>query len=559
MPEDALGALFDDGVDVERSRDRVDVDPIDDPIHVDPIRRRVQIDACDRAVEIDAVDDGVHVDPIDHPLHVDSIRGCVQIDTCDGAVEIDAVDDGVEIEPGDDPLDVDSVDDGIQVEPGDEFVEIDPIQHRVEIDPIEECVQIESNHECVDIDAIENGFDVDAVDERVHVDAVDQIIGIDRIGDHGNDDGSDRVERALQHTPRAIALAHGPIVPTTTGGFADRQLVRRECRGRPRRRTTAAATTVADVSTAAPDHRPAESQPKPIDDRFTPTDWSLFVAVATIWGASFLFIDIGLDVLPPGVITLARVGLGALALAVLPLPRQHMKIRPEDRRRLVTLSVTWVAIPFTLFPIAEQHISSAVTGLLNGGTPIFAAIFAMVLLRQPTRGAQLLGIAVGFVGVVLVSLPSIGDGSSEAFGVVLVVLATVCYGFSITIATPLQRQYGSVNLMAKMLAMATAWTAPYGLWQLGDAEWELGPVAAVAVLGVIGTGIAFALMGTLVGRVGSTRASFITYLIPVVALVLGVAFRGDEVFALELVGVALVIGGALLASRATKRTLTSTP
>ena len=291
--------------------------------------------------------------------------------------------------------------------------------------------------------------------------------------------------------------------------------------------------------------------PAPVDDKFTSADWSLFLSVAVIWGASFLFIDIGLDALPPGVITLMRVGLGALALAVLPLPRQHTKIRPEDRLRLVTVSVVWVAIPFTLFPIAEQHITSAVAGLLNGGTPIFAAIFAMVLLGQPTRGAQLLGIAVGFVGVVLVSLPSIGEGSSETFGVALIVLATVCYGFAVTLAGPLQQRYGSVNLMAKVLALATIWTAPYGLWQIGDASWEPGPVLAVVVLGVVGTGIAFALMGTLVGRVGSTRASFITYLIPVVALALGVAFRDDEVFALELVGVAFVIGGAFLASRPT--------
>ena len=287
------------------------------------------------------------------------------------------------------------------------------------------------------------------------------------------------------------------------------------------------------------------------DDQFTSTDWGLFLSVAAIWGASFLFIDIGLDALPPGVITLMRVALGALALAVLPLPCQRTKIAPADRLGLVTLSFTWVAIPFTLFPIAEQHISSAVTGLLNGGTPIFAAVFAMVLLRQRTRGAQLLGIAVGFVGVVFVSLPSIGDGSSEAFGVALVVLATVCYGFSITIAAPLQQRYGSVNLMAKMLALATVWTTPYGLWDISDARWELGPLVAVTVLGVLGTGIAFAIMGTLVGRVGSTRASFITYLIPVVALALGVVFRGDEVSALELVGVVFVIGGALLASRRT--------
>ncbi|HUS41332.1 MAG TPA: DMT family transporter [Ilumatobacteraceae bacterium] len=299
------------------------------------------------------------------------------------------------------------------------------------------------------------------------------------------------------------------------------------------------------------------------DDRFTPHDWGLFVSVAIIWGASFLFIDIGLDALPPGVITLMRVGLGAVALAVLPLPRQHVRIRTEDRVRLVTLSVVWVAVPFTLFPIAEQHISSAVAGLLNGGTPIFAAIFAMVLLRQPTRGAQLLGIAVGFVGVVFVSLPSIGEGSSEAFGVALIVLATICYGFALNLAGPMQQRYGSVNLMAKVLALATIWTAPYGLWQVDDASWEIGPVLAVAVLGIVGTGIAFALMGTLVGRVGSTRASFITYLIPVVALVLGVVFRDDEVFVLELIGVGFVIGGAFLASRATatspKRQVTSTP
>ena len=290
---------------------------------------------------------------------------------------------------------------------------------------------------------------------------------------------------------------------------------------------------------------------EPVDDRFTTTDWGLFLSVAGIWGASFLFIDIGLDAMPPGVITLLRVGLGALALAVLPLPRRRTRIRAEDRVRIVTLSVVWVAVPFTMFPIAEQHISSAVAGLLNGGTPIFAAIFAMVLLRQPTRGAQLLGIAVGFVGVVLVSLPSIGDGSSEAFGVALVVLATVCYGLAVTLAGPVQQRYGSVDLMARMLALATIWTAPYGLWQVGDANWEVGPLVAVAVLGVVGTGIAFALMGALVGRVGSTRASFITYVIPVVALALGVVFRGDDVVPLELVGVGFVIGGAYLASRRT--------
>ena len=99
------------------------------------------------------------------------------------------------------------------------------------------------------------------------------------------------------------------------------------------------------------------------DDRFSPADWGLFLAVAVIWGSSFLLIVIGRDSLPPGVITLGRVGLGALALAVLPLPRRRMPIERADRSRVVLLSFVWVAIPFTMFPIAEQHITSAVAGL----------------------------------------------------------------------------------------------------------------------------------------------------------------------------------------------------
>lgn len=280
---------------------------------------------------------------------------------------------------------------------------------------------------------------------------------------------------------------------------------------------------------------------------FTPTDWALFVAIAGIWGASFLFIAVGLDTLRPGLITLLRVGLGAATLHLLPGPA--IRIEPADRWRLVALSVLWVAAPFTLFPIAEQHISSAVTGLLNGSMPVFTALFAALFFGRRTSGPQLFGVGVGFVGVVLISLPSMGEGASAATGVGLVVLATVCYGFAINIAAPLQARYGSRPLMARMLALATLWTLPYGIASIPGSDVALRPVLAVAVLGVIGTGVAFLVMGALVGRVGATRSSFITYLIPVVALVLGVAFQGDHVELLALAGVVLVIGGAVLAGR----------
>lgn len=280
---------------------------------------------------------------------------------------------------------------------------------------------------------------------------------------------------------------------------------------------------------------------------FTLGDWGVFAAISVIWGASFLFIAIGLESMQPGLVTLVRVGLGALVLNLLPGGRA--RIERADRRRLLAVSVLWVGVPFTLFPIAEQHINSAVTGLLNGATPMFVALFGALFFGRRTSGPQLLGVAVGFVGIVLISAPSLSEGSNQATGVLLVLLATTCYGVATNLIVPLQLRYGSRVVMAKMLALATIWTLPFGLASLPSSRFEAGPVAAVAVLGVVGTGLAFPLMGTLVGRVGATRASFITYLVPVVALALGVAVQGDEVAVLALVGVVLVVLGAVLASR----------
>lgn len=282
-------------------------------------------------------------------------------------------------------------------------------------------------------------------------------------------------------------------------------------------------------------------------DRFAPLDWGLFAAIGVIWGSSFLFIAIGLEHFHPGLITWARVGLGAAALGVLPAART--RIDRADWPRVVAISVVWVGVPFTLFPLAEEHINSAITGLLNGGTPFFAGLFGALLFNRAPRGPQRLGMAVGFVGIMLVSFGSAVGGGTALVGVLMVLGATVCYGVATNLVGSLQKKYGSVAVMAKMLALATIWTAPFGIWGLFRSDFGWDAAVATAVLGVVGTGVAFALMGTLVGRVGGPRASFITYLIPVVSLALGAVFRDDEVSALALVGITLVIAGAVLASR----------
>lgn len=289
-------------------------------------------------------------------------------------------------------------------------------------------------------------------------------------------------------------------------------------------------------------------------EAFTAGDWMLFVSLALIWGSSFLFIAIGLDAFHPGLVTLLRVALGAGFLALIPRTRS-VSIDREDRGRIIMLAAIWVAIPFTLFPIAQQWIDSAVAGMLNGATPIFTALLATLLLRSLPGPLQIAGLIVGFAGILAIALPSAGSGTTAAIGVVLVVLATIGYAVSLNMVPPLQQKYGSLPLMARVQWMAVPMVVPFGLVGLNDSSFAWPSLLAVAAIGILGTGLAFVLMGTLAGSVGATRASFITYLIPVVALVLGVVFRDEVISPVAVLGVVLVIIGAVLASRRETRRL----
>ena len=111
----------------------------------------------------------------------------------------------------------------------------------------------------------------------------------------------------------------------------------------------------------------------------------------------------------------------------------------------------------------------------------------------------MMGVAVGFVGVVLVSLPSLGEGEAQAGGVVLVICATLCYGVAVNIATPIQQKYGSLPVTLNMLGLATVWTMPYAFSDVLDNSFSWPSFLAVLAAGVLGTGAAYALFGELVG------------------------------------------------------------
>ncbi len=276
-------------------------------------------------------------------------------------------------------------------------------------------------------------------------------------------------------------------------------------------------------------------------------EWSLLVGIATIWGSSFLLIEIGLESLAPTTIAWLRITLGFVVLLFVPAARQP--IQRNDYSRVTVIGVLWMAIPLMLFPFAQQHIDSALAGMLNASVPLFGALVAAILLRSRPRVHQGLGITLGFIGAVTLSLPEVVDSRAGTLGVSLVLLATLCYGIAMNLAVPLQQRYGAPPIIMRALGIACVLTMPLGAAGLVSSKWELGPVLAVIVLGVINTGAAFAIMTVLVGRAGATRAGTAVYCIPLVAIVLGVALNSEVVVPLQWVGILVVLLGAWLTSR----------
>jgi drug/metabolite transporter (DMT)-like permease len=280
-------------------------------------------------------------------------------------------------------------------------------------------------------------------------------------------------------------------------------------------------------------------------------DWVLLVLPGLIWGASFLFIAEGLEAMAPDGITFLRMIIGFLTLSFVPAARRP--ILPADRAGVAWLGVLWLAFPMSMFPHAEQHVSSALTGMLNGATPLFAAAVASLISRRLPSRPMIVGLGVGMAGAVLMALPGFEAGRNSAGGICLILVALVSYGISLNLARPLQQRNGALPVVWRAIGVALLLTAPLGAPALLHAHWSARPLLAMLALGVLGTAVANVVMAVAAGRVGATRASATTFLIPVVALVLGVLVRGEKVSGLSLAGGAVCLTGAWLIRRNSSR------
>lgn len=274
--------------------------------------------------------------------------------------------------------------------------------------------------------------------------------------------------------------------------------------------------------------------------------------LAAVWGASFLLIAIGLDAFTPGMVAWLRLIIAVVVLSAVPAVRRP--VERDDWPSVAVVSIAGNAGPALLFAYAEQTIESSLAGMLNAAVPLATASIAFALGIRSLRRIQVFGLVLGFAGVVMLSLPSWTGSGSAATGVLLVLLAVVGYALTGNVLVPLQQKYGALPVIFRAQAIGALVVAPFGLFDLDQNAFALGPFIAVVVLGGVGTGIARSVQATIAGRMGASRASIIGYLVPIVAIVLGIVFRDEALESLEMAGFAVVLVSAFLVSRAVRVT-----
>ena len=286
----------------------------------------------------------------------------------------------------------------------------------------------------------------------------------------------------------------------------------------------------------------------------------MLVALALIWGASFMFIKIAVRELSPATLIFGRIGLAAIALAVT-APRGARALLREHARWLVIVGLVNTAIPFWLLSWGETRIQSGLASIIQAAVPIFNAAIAFLFFRElRVTGLRLLGVAVGFVGVALL----VGaQPQGKILGALAVVGMALCYGAGGLIASRHLRAVPAHVVALGTTTVSAIAAAPFGIVQAPHHVPSWKTWASIAVLGVIGTALAYLLFFALISSAGSGYASLVTYLVPPIALAYGAIFL-DERFgvtafaalAIILAGVALGTGGLRLARR---RSLASEP
>lgn len=278
----------------------------------------------------------------------------------------------------------------------------------------------------------------------------------------------------------------------------------------------------------------------------------IYIALGIVWGCSFIFIKLGLEFLTPYGVAFGRCALGAITLLI------ALKIKgfalPRDRStwfHLWVVSLLLNVIPGILFAVAETEVTSILAGIINAVTPLMTMLAIMIAFRDEVlQRNQVIGLITGFIGVLIVLGAWQGLGSNPWWAVGALLLAVACYGISFPYSRKnvLPRKLQPETMAATQLVAATVTLLPMFIWDgIAENTYPIGPVLAMLALGVFGSGFAYIWNFKIMSAAGSAIASSVTFVTPVVAVLVGIIFLGESITWNEPVGGLVVLFGAATA------------
>ena len=285
--------------------------------------------------------------------------------------------------------------------------------------------------------------------------------------------------------------------------------------------------------------------------RPTRADWVSLGVLALMWGTSYGFIKLGVQTLPTFTLIATRLLIGlALLVTVVVIAREPLPRSPRIYMHLVVMALINIVIPFTLITTAEREVDSAIAAIINGSVPLVVILLAAIVLHdEPITLGRLIGLLIGYAGVLVIVSPGLANSTgSELSGELALVGSTIAYGIGAVYTRLTMRglrpmipavfQVGFAFVIVSILALLTE--KPFGVSWNGDA------LLAVAWLGVFGSGAAYLMNFRLLNRIGATRTSILAYFLPVVGIITGAIMFGEQIDQLVLFGTAMVLAGIAL-------------
>ena len=276
-------------------------------------------------------------------------------------------------------------------------------------------------------------------------------------------------------------------------------------------------------------------------------DLADLLMLAALWGGSFLFMRIAGPQFGPAPMMALRTAIGALTLLPLLWFAGQWSVLRAQAPRIAMVGLINAALPFVLFGYATIHLNAGVVAVLNATAPLWAAAVAYVWLGERLAPVRILGLALGFVGVVVL----IGDRLSFRAGSVLLPLlaalvATLFYGLAANYVRRQLHGVGPIAIAAGSLVFASSMLAPFAFLGWPSQTPDRAAWASVALLGLFSTGLAYVLFFRLIERVGPARAITVTFLVPVFGLLWGAVFLGETVTTSMLAGTVTILVGTAL-------------